>query len=280
MEELAGKVAVVTGAASGIGRALARALAAEGASLVVADVDDAGLGAVADALRAAGTETVAVHCDVADASQVDAMRDAAVEAFGTVHVVCNNAGIGGGGGFAEMDLDVWRRVIEVDLWGVLHGMRAFLPLLVGQDEGHVVNTASVAGLFATPYMGPYTIAKYGVVAASEAAFGELAMTGSKVGISVLCPSWVRTNIAKAVEDQAAAAGGVAAEPAAEREAMVSMLRAAIDEGMDPGDVAARVIDAIRTRRFYVLTHETSVPAVRRRMEAIVAGTDPPLLAPE
>jgi NAD(P)-dependent dehydrogenase (short-subunit alcohol dehydrogenase family) len=280
MDQLRGKVAVVTGAASGIGRALAEALAAEGARVVVADVDDAGLAVVADMLRAAGAEAVAVHCDVADVAQVDALRDAAVAAFGTVHVVCNNAGIGGGGGFAEMDLDVWRRVIEVDLWGVLHGMRAFLPLLVDQDEGHIVNTASVAGLFAAPFMGPYTIAKYGVVAASETAFNELAMTGSKVGVSVLCPSWVRTNIAKAIDDQAAAAGGVDAEPAAEREAMVAMLRAAIEQGMDPADVAARVIDAIRTRCFYILTHETSAPAVRRRMEAIVGGADPPLLAPE
>jgi NAD(P)-dependent dehydrogenase (short-subunit alcohol dehydrogenase family) len=280
MDELNRKIAVVTGAASGIGRALAEALAGQGARLVVADVDEAGLAAVTDALRAGGTDVVAARCDVADVAQVEALRDTAVDVYGTVHVVCNNAGIGGGGGVAEMDLDLWRRVIDVDLWGVLYGMRAFLPLLVAQDEGHIVNTASVAGLFATPFMGPYTIAKYGVVAASETAFGELALTGSKVGVSVLCPSWVRTNIAKAIDDQAAAAGGVEAEPPAERDAMVAMLRAAIDQGMDPAEVAARVVDAIRTRRFYVLTHDTSVPAVRRRMEAIVTGGDPPMLAPE
>jgi len=275
MDSFEGKVAVVTGAASGIGLALARAFAAEGMRVVVADVDEPGAERVATELRAAGTDAVAVRVDVANRDQVDELATATLDRFGAVHVVCNNAGIGGGGPLAEFDADEWSHVLGVNLWGVLHGIRAFLPHLLAQDEGHVVNTASVAGLFAAPFMGPYNVSKFGVVAVSETLFHELSLAGSRVGVSVLCPSWVRTGIAEAVRRRR---GTVA--PADGGADVLSMLDAVIEAGMDPAEVAARVVAAVRDGTFYVITHDTSDAAIRKRMEAILARRSPPFVMPE
>jgi NAD(P)-dependent dehydrogenase (short-subunit alcohol dehydrogenase family) len=277
VEELKGKVAVVTGAGSGIGRALAEAFAGEGMRLMLADIDASRLGDVADALGRGDIEVATRVTDVAEGAEIEALAKETLDAFGAVHVVCNNAGVGGGGAVAGFDVEHWKRVIDVDLWSVLHGMRVFLPILIEQGEGHVVNTASVAGLFAPPFMGPYDVSKAGVVAISEAAFHELAMLAPGVGVSVLCPGWVRTNIGEA--------SLVGAEPTTEEEAAMAamfrdMLRTFIDSGMDPAEVAAKVVDAVRTRRFYIVTHERSSVMVRRRMEAIVGGQDPPTIAPE
>jgi NAD(P)-dependent dehydrogenase (short-subunit alcohol dehydrogenase family) len=168
-------------------------------------------------------------------------------------------------------------VIDVDLWSVLHGLRVFLPLLIEQGEGHVVNTASVAGLFAPPFMGPYEVSKFGVVAISEAAFHETAMFAPGVGVSVLCPGWVRTNIVEAQLAEAASAHDADAEMAA---AFGDVIRGFVESGMDPADVAVRVVAAVKERRFYILTHPDSADMVRRRMEAIITGGDPPVIGPE
>lgn len=275
MDAFEGKVAVVTGAASGIGAALARAFAAEGMRVVVADVDEPGAERVAAELRGRGAEATAVRVDVANADQVDELATATLERYGAVHLVCNNAGVGGGGPMTELDPAEWSHVLGVNLWGVIHGVRAFLPHLLAQDEGHVVNTASVAGLFAAPFMGPYSVSKFGVVALSETLFHELALAGSRVGVSVLCPSWVRTGIAAAVRRRRGAM------PAGEGGTdMLSVLDAVIEAGMDPDEVAAQVVAAVRDGAFYVLTHPSTDPAVRRRMEAILARERPPFVMPE
>ena len=269
MDNLNGKVAVVTGAASGIGRSMALRFAAEGMKVVMADIEQGPLDEAVSAMPT-GAEVVATRCDVASASEIEALRDTTLEAFGAVHLVCNNAGVGGGGPMSAMDIDAWKWVIDVDLWSVVHGVRVFLPVLAAQGEGHIVNTASVAGLFAAPFMGPYNVAKYGVVALSETLFSELAAESSPVGVSVLCPSWVKTNIATSARNRpGAAANGV--------DALGEIVQTFIDRGIAPDLVADRVVDAVRSRQFWIITHDDTDAAVRRRASSIVDRTDPPLL---
>ncbi|HVN50139.1 MAG TPA: SDR family NAD(P)-dependent oxidoreductase, partial [Acidimicrobiales bacterium] len=164
MDELHGKVAVVTGAASGIGRGLAQRFAAEGMRLALADIEAQPLEAVGRELRAGGTDVLTVVTDVSDGAQVDALGEAVVDRFGGVDLVCNNAGVGGGGMMRDLTTADWQWVLGVNLWGVIHGMRVFLPKLVAQGSGHIVNTASLAGLVAAPFMGPYNASKFAVVA--------------------------------------------------------------------------------------------------------------------
>ena len=195
MKDLWSKVAVVTGAASGIGRATAAVLAGEGMRVVVADIDAAGLQVVADDLRQAGHEVLAVPTDVSSPAAIEALRDAALDAYGAVHVVHNNAGVVASGLIEEISLDLWKWVLDVDLWSVIHGVRTFVPLLKQQGEGHIVNTASTAGLQAVPGLAPYNVAKFGVVALTETL--RLELDGTGVGASVLCPGAVNTRIVDA-----------------------------------------------------------------------------------
>jgi NAD(P)-dependent dehydrogenase (short-subunit alcohol dehydrogenase family) len=217
-------------------------------------------------------------CDVSSCDQVMALRDHTLDAFGAFHVVCNNAGVGGGGSMPTLTDDDWSWVLGVNLWGVIHGIQAFLPGLLEQGEGHIVNTASVAGLFSAPFMGPYNVSKFGVVTLSETLYNELAMSGGTVGVSVLCPSWVNTNIA------ASARNRVRTDPPADGEqgeGFAGMLAQFLEEkGMPPEDVAAKVVEAVKANRFYILTHDDSVGAVRLRMEAIIKGDPPPMLMPQ
>jgi NAD(P)-dependent dehydrogenase (short-subunit alcohol dehydrogenase family) len=270
IEDLRGRVAVVTGAASGIGRAMARRFAAEGMRVVLADIERPPLDEVAAELAGAGAEVLAVATDVSDPGQVDDLAAATVDAFGAVHVLCNNAGVGGGGQLWEVPLGDWQWVIGVNLWGVIHGLRSFVPLMVEQDEGHVVNTASMAGLTSSPFMAPYNVSKHGVVTVSETLHAELAMRGSKVGVTVLCPGWVNTRIADS--DRNRPEDLTVERPAApELEVFRDLLRGFLATGMDPGDVAGHVVDAVRTGRFYVLTHPGWSGMVRLRMEGILRG---------
>jgi NAD(P)-dependent dehydrogenase (short-subunit alcohol dehydrogenase family) len=302
MDEVEGKVAVITGGASGIGAAMAERFGRAGMRLVLGDIEPAALESKGSELRDAGHEVATVVCDVSDGAQVEALRDAALEAFGSVHVVCNNAGVGGGGLISNLGTKDWEWVLGVNLWGVIHGLRVFLPLLQDQDEGHIVNTASVAGLFAAPFMGPYSASKFAVVAISETLFHELAMAGSKVGVSVLCPAWVRTRIHESarnrpehlVDLEALGAAAEAAEVAGTAGALggspadglpgggdvASLLESVIASGMPPEDVADRVLAAVLAREFYILTHDDSKAAVRARMEAILDEADPRFFFPQ
>ena len=278
MDQLEGKVAVVTGAASGIGRALADRFAAERMKVVLADVETDALAAAEKELRDAGADVLAVTTDVSDAHSVDALARATVDAFGAAHVVCNNAGVGGGGQMQTLTTADWEWVLGVNLWGVIHGIRAFLPILLEQDEAHVVNTASMAGLVGGPFMGPYNASKFAVVAISETLFKEMAMQGGTVGVSVLCPGWVNTNIADSERNRPEALRPAGADATAAAEAstgMRDMLRQMLSTGMAPADVAGRVVDAVRGRRFYVLTHPEMKPAIEARMRSILDEEDPP-----
>lgn len=283
IEDLHGRVAVVTGAASGIGLALAERLAAEGMRVAMADVERGALADASAAVAATGADVLAVATDVSNGDEVDALRDAVLDRFGAVDLVCNNAGVGGGGTMWELTTADWAWVLGVNLWGVIHGIRAFVPLLVDQGHGHVVNTASMAGLTSPPFMGPYNASKHAVVTISETLHGELAMLGAGVGVSVLCPGWVNTRIADSDRNRppepgggpapatGAAATGGSAGPAVFRD----VLRAHLAAGMDPATVAGDVVDAVRTGRFYVLTHEDWAPMVQARVAGIVAGSPPP-----
>jgi NAD(P)-dependent dehydrogenase (short-subunit alcohol dehydrogenase family) len=277
VDDLAGKVAVVTGAASGIGRAMAERFASEGMKVVLADVERPVLQQTADELTAAGFDVQAVPTDVSLEAEIDALAATAFERYGDVHVVCNNAGVGSRGlPIAELPLRDFEWVIAVNVFGVIHGLRAFLPRLRANDEGHIVNTASVSGLVHLPRMGPYNASKAAVVALTETLRFELEAEGSHVGVSVLCPSWTRTNISTSDRNRPERFAYTIetdkladiAEYKARRRAQLASI------ALEPADVAAQVCDAIKANRFYVLTHPDSRDVFAERARRIVAGDDP------
>jgi len=254
MREFRGRVAVVTGAGSGIGRALAGRFAAEGMRCVLADVDDGALDRAVGELRRDGAAAIGVRTDVASAADVQALADRTVSEFGAVHLVCNNAGVGVGSDFAKIPLDVWDWVLGVDLWGVIHGCRTFLPLLLEQDEAHIVNTSSMAALNGHPLgQAPYTTAKFGVLGLSQNLFFELAATTrGRVGVSVLIPGLTRTRIFES--DRSRPTGVSAPPPSSFAATSRAALAGALDGALDPAKVADVVLDAVRDQRFYVLPH--------------------------
>jgi len=273
MQDLRGKCAVVTGAASGIGRAMADAFAAEGMRVVLADIESGALEHAAAAVRARGSAALAVPTDVSQAEQVQALADRAAAEFGRVDVVCNNAGVALSGPTWEHTLADWQWLLGVNLWGVVHGVRTFVPVMLKQGgEGHIVNTGSVAGLTSNPFMSIYNVSKHAVVTLSETLQKELTLLGTQVRVSVLCPGFVNTRILEAERNRPAALkNAVATERHPTFEEMAS---AALAAGMPPAEVAARVVDAVKTGRFYILTHPEFGPRVRERMEDILEGRTP------
>lgn len=275
METFEGKVAVVTGAGSGIGQAMAVAFAAEGMKLVLADIEAGALEETAEQLRASGAEVFAVTADVSVASDVDRIGNAAMDLFGAVHVACNNAGVSGGGLSWEIDLATWKWILDVDLWGVIHGVHTFTPLIIASGGGHIVNTASMAGLTSNPGMGPYNVAKHGVVTLSETMSIELQMAHPEVGVSVLCPGWVRTRINESERNRPDVdATGELQETDEGLLALKEMVNNWIAEGLQPAHVASLVVDAIRNNRFYVLTHPEWQGMIRDRVDRMLSGENP------
>ena len=272
MKELQGKVAVVTGAASGIGRALARHFVAGGMKVVLADVEEGALAAAGDELADAGGTVLAVRTDVARAADVEALARRTCDAFGAVHVLCNNAGVVAGGLFWEKTAADWEWVLGVNLWGVIHGCRVFVPIMLAQDtECHVVNTASMAGLVSSPYNAIYNVTKHAVVALSESLHLDLTVWNTKVRVSVLCPGWVNTRIIDAERNRPAtlSVDPAARPPTPVEEMMEQAARQFLAAGLAPERVAELVVDAIRQERFYVLTHPELKGLVRSRMEDIL-----------
>jgi NAD(P)-dependent dehydrogenase (short-subunit alcohol dehydrogenase family) len=268
-----GRVAVVTGAASGIGFGLCERFAAEGMRVVMADVEAPALAEAARTLSGLGATVLPVVTDVSSAAQVAALRDAAVGAFGAVHVLCNNAGVGGPTGplWLVPDGD-WEWVLGVNLGGVINGIRAFVPLLLEQDAAHIVNTASIFGVFAGA-LGPYGISKHAIVALSETLHFQLSALGSGVRVSVLCPGAVRTNFGTSARNRPARSGPAPAPSDAEQASAERFRRLAL-AGREPAEVAGIVVDAIRDGRFYILTSANRNDAVRRRAEEILDGRPP------
>jgi NAD(P)-dependent dehydrogenase (short-subunit alcohol dehydrogenase family) len=269
--QLSGKVAVVTGAASGIGLAITERFLVEGMSVVMADIESEVLHEEANRLLATGAAVTAVVCDVSDADQVAALRDAALAAYGAVHVLCNNAGVASGGSTWRTKPAVWDWIVGVDLLGVAYGVNAFVPLMIEQGEGHIVNTASEAGICATPMLGAYHAAKYGVVGLSEALVMELAGTG--VGVSCLCPELVRTKIFESTRN-APAHLGLRKPESVSMEMLESVMQTT---ALDPAVVAGNVTDAIVEGRFWVITHASTHTRVAHRNDRQQQGLTPEML---
>jgi NAD(P)-dependent dehydrogenase (short-subunit alcohol dehydrogenase family) len=269
MKELAGRTAVITGAASGIGRAMAARFAGAGMNVVLADIERARLDEATEAVRSFGVEAQGVVTDVSEESAVFALRDAALARFGAVHLVCNNAGVGD----RSETIEEWHWVIGVNLWGVVHGMRAFLPLLVDQSEGHVVNTASVAGL--APAYGAYSASKWAVVGITQGAYLQMRAARSPVGLSCLCPGFVQTDLARSERSRPAWAARTDPQTPSAR-ARLAMIADGTAAGRPPSEVADLVHDAVVSDRFWVYPHPDAVAGLRPLVEAMLTGENPPV----
>jgi len=271
MKELKGKVAVVTGAASGLGRAMALAFADEGMHVAMGDV--AGAAEVFAAVRAKGVSAISMTLDVSKAQEVEAFAELIDKDLGGAHVVCNNAGVSPLGAAWETSLDDWRWIVDVNLWGVIHGVRSFVPRLLTRNEGHIVNTASVAGIINPPGSSAYNVTKHAVVALSETLHHDLRERGSAVGVSVLCPAYVPTGIADSERNRPA--GMQATVKTKEILAREHMLKKAVSSGrLSAEDVAKAVVQAVKEDRFYILTHPRIKGAIGARMEDILNERTP------
>ena len=274
MDDLNGKVAVITGGGSGIGRALAHAFAGHGMKVVLADVNEVSMRAVEAELAEGGTEVLPVVCDTSLEAEVHALAQATLDRFGAAHVLCNNAGVAGKTDPWSGPMSSWDWVVGINLYGVVHGIRAFLPIMQDQGEGHIVNTASMAGLVALPGAAAYNATKTAVVAISEGLFLEQKGLGSPVGVSVLCPGFVKTNLVNSQQwqDRLGPEPPTTANPIGQL--IETMLVEGVENGVDPAGIAAQVVDAILTDRFWILTHPEMRQAPVERMMRAAAQENP------
>lgn len=280
MEKLEGRTAVITGAASGIGKALAATLAGRGMKLVLADIEEAPLLAAAESLTAGGADVLAVRTDVQSAASVEALGVSAKKAFGKVHVVCNNAGVFAGGLCWDQPVADYEWVMGVNTMGVVHGVRTFVPLILEHgEEGHIVNTASMAAVTAAPFSALYTMSKHAVLSFSECLYQELQATNPQIGVSCLCPEAILTGIGDSGRNRPADLAGDL-EPQPEAEMVEEALRATVDAGISPQVMADRVLAGILENRFYLLGGGDWLAAMESRMANLRAGLNPGFSTPE
>ncbi len=276
MKDFQGKVAVITGGASGLGRAMAERFAREGMRIVLADVEPTALAGAEAEMKAAGAQVIGVRTDVAKAAEVEALAQQALAAFGAVHLVANNAGVAPLGNAWENSVADWEWTLGVNLWGVIHGVRVFTPIMLAQgDEAHIVNTASVSGLISPPGSAMYNVTKHAVVTLTETLYHDLALKQARIGCSVLCPAYVPTGIVDSERNRPALLQNPAREKTAEQQAREALLRKAVTSGkQSAGDVAQKVFEAVRDGRFYILTHPRIKPSIQWRMEDILQDRNP------
>jgi NAD(P)-dependent dehydrogenase (short-subunit alcohol dehydrogenase family) len=275
MKEFKNKVAVITGAASGIGRGIAERCANEGMIVVLADIDEASLTKAETELKSSGGTVLGVRTDVSKRSDVELLARRALDAFGQVHLLFNNAGVAAGGAPWEATWSDWEWVIAVNLWGVIHGVKVFTPLMLAHNtECHIVNTSSAAGLTAGSAYGPYAVTKHAVVALSESLYLTLEQRNSLVKVSVLCPGLVRTNIVSAERNRPPELRNEPVAMTPERRAGMAALTAAIEAGMTPLEVADVVFDAIKKEQFYILPHPEWTEVIRLRTDKLLRMENP------
>lgn len=281
MKDFQNKVAVITGAASGIGRALAERSASAGMKVVLADIEEEALVRTEKEMRAAGRTVLAVRTDVSKPEDVKALAGKTLASFGAVHLLCNNAGVGVASKVTwETTVEDWQWCLGVNLWGVIHGIRTFVPIMLRQDtEGHVVNTASVAGLLSRPYMAIYQATKHAVVTITESLHHELSLLNSKVRASVLCPGLIRTSIMSCYRNRPAELGTQSAEEATTVPSMWEAYRQGIDAGFPPKFLADQVFHAIWQEKLYIHTTTEFHELIRQRVDDIV-GQRNPVLSPQ
>jgi len=275
MKDFAGKVAVVTGAGSGFGREFARIGAQLGMKLSLADIQPEALAATVDELRGRGAQVIGETVDVSRGADVERLAQRTLDAYGAVHLLFNNAGVASGGLVWENSVKDWEWVLGVNLWGVIHGVRTFVPVMLAQgDECHVVNTASVAGLLSPQLMGVYNVSKHGVVTLTETLYQDLRVTGARVGVSLLCPAFVPTGIAQSHRNRPADLHDGAA-PTASMIASQKASEKAVSSGrISAAEVARMTFDAIRENRFYVITHPKILASVELRLQDVIAQRNP------
>jgi NAD(P)-dependent dehydrogenase (short-subunit alcohol dehydrogenase family) len=279
MQTFKDKVAVITGAASGIGRGLAERCVQEGMKVVLADIEPTPLAQTEADLKAAGASVLAVVTDVSKARQVEALAQKTLGAFGAVHLLCNNAGVGAGTTIWESTQADWEWVMGVNLWSIIHGLRIFVPLMLEQKtDCQIVNTACMAGLTSPHPSASYGVTKHAVVALSEQLYHELAEKGSKIKVSVLCPGWVKTRILDAARNRPIHLQNTA-DPAqvasdVQTKAILDAMRPTLQAGISPQQVADEVFKAIREETFYILTHVGYNPLIQARLENILQGRNP------
>jgi NAD(P)-dependent dehydrogenase (short-subunit alcohol dehydrogenase family) len=277
MKDFKDKVAVITGAASGIGRGIAERCAQEGMHIVLADIEEQALSQTEQVLKAGGASVMALRTDVSKAGDIELLAQKTLNAFGAVHLLFNNAGVNAGGVVWECTLADWQWVIGVNLWGVIHGIRVFIPIMLTQDtECHIVNTASIAGLISGAGLGPYKVTKHGVVSLSETLYCELARVGAKIKVSVLCPAWVNTRIMESERNRPAELRNEpgSEQMTSERQAVAQEMMQAVQTGLSTQQVAEMVFEAIRNEKFYILTHPDWKPLIQLRMENILQERSP------
>jgi NAD(P)-dependent dehydrogenase (short-subunit alcohol dehydrogenase family) len=270
------KVAVVTGAASGIGRALAEHSAREGMRVVLADVEKEGLAETEAQMRSNSADVLAVRTDVSRYEDVEALADKAFSTFGSVDLLFNNAGVGAGGTTWESSLADWEWVLGVNLWGMIHGLRAFLPRMLAQDsEGYIVNTASVAGLLSYHPSAPYQVSKHAVVSLSEHLYYTLKQRNAKLNAAVICPGWVKTRIMESARNRPRELQNPNESSGPEVEAVLESMRREVEAGLEPERVAEKTFEALQDGKFYILTNPELMPFVQARMSHLVQGLNPP-----
>jgi|TARA_B100000902_G_scaffold399729_1_gene472125 NAD(P)-dependent dehydrogenase (short-subunit alcohol dehydrogenase family) len=269
------RTVIITGGASGIGKSLAFQYGRNEYNVVIGDVEEPTLESTVSELRSEGILAVGIHTDVSDLESVEALASASNDLFGPPSIVCLNAGVGAGGEMGEVSISTWQWVLSVNLWGVIHGLSVFLPTLQKQDSGHIVITSSIAGHLSYPRMGPYNASKHAVLTIAETLFFELAEANSNVGVSVLCPGLVRTQILDSDRNRPETLmDATIALSNEEQEIRETIVREIYDQALDPSIVAALVYDAVEANNFYIFTDDSFSDALRERHRNIENAQNP------
>ncbi len=275
MKEFKDKVAVITGAANGIGRAIAERCVKDGMKVVLADINEKDLGKSETELRDMGGTVLCVKTDVSKRNDMELLARKTLEAFGEVHLLFNNAGVGVSGTAWDATLRDWEWTIGVNLWGVIHGVNIFTPIMLTQNtDCHIINTASVAGLLVGDILAPYSVTKHAVVALSEGLYLALEERRALVKVSVLCPGFVKTNIPNAEKNRPVELQNESNEVSAQAQARMDFMNTGVDGGIPPHEVADQVFEAIKEEKFYILTHPELLPAIRNRLDNILRMGNP------